>query len=85
MRGVLAEVDSSSELNSAVLLLVSDAASDAVRAGESVTISGKSDPDGSCEFVLYGSGYTNPLMAEPPAGLSVEIDETGLTIGVNQT
>lgn len=82
VRGLLANIDSSSEVNAAVMLLVSDAASDAVRAGESVTISGKND-DGECEFVVYGSGFTNPLIADAPQGLNVDIDETGLTISVS--
>lgn len=83
VRGLLANVDASSEVNAAVMLLVSDAASDAVRAGESVTISGKNDDDGQCEFVVYGSGFTNPLLSDPPEGLDVGIDDTGLTIAVS--
>ncbi len=83
MRGLLANLDTSSELNAAVMLLVSDAASDVVRAGESVTISGKNEEGGACEFVVYGSGFTNPLIADLPDGLKVEIDGTGLTIAIS--
>lgn len=82
VRGLLANLESSSEVNAAVMLLVSDAASDAVRAGESVTISGKTE-EGECEFVVYGSGFNNPLIVDPPTGLRVDIDETGLTISVS--
>lgn len=71
----------SDDARTAVILMVSDAASDSVRSGHPVTVRG-SHVDTGCRLVVEGAELAPPVVTAMPAGLTVESGGTALTIEI---
>jgi len=80
-RGLIEFLDISEDARTAVVLLVSDAASDSVRSGHPITMSGERVDDG-CRLTIEGTGLADSMVENVPEGLTVDLDGGVLTIGI---
>ena len=80
-RGVIERLEISDDARTAVILMVSDATSDSVRSGHSVTVTGTHVEDG-CLLTVEGSELAPPTVTSMPDGLTVESDQTTLEIRI---
>lgn len=71
----------SDDARTAVILMVSDATSDSVRSGHSVTVTGTHIEKG-CLLTVEGAELAPPTVASMPDGLSVESDPSMLEIRI---
>lgn len=71
----------SEDARTAVILMVSDAASDSVRSGHSVTVTGIHVENG-CLLTVEGSELAPPTVAKMPEGLTVESERSLLEIRI---
>lgn len=83
-RGLIERIDISDDAKTAVVLMVSDAASDSVRSGHSITLSGVDSGDG-CLLTVEGAEIAEPTVAHMPEGLEVDLADGILTIGIGTT
>lgn len=83
-RGVIAELEISEDARTAVVLMVSDAASDSVRSGHEVTVTGTHVENG-CVLTVEGSELAPPTVTAMPDGLAVVSDERLLEIRIEPT
>lgn len=81
-RGVIEHISASDDAKTAVVLMVSDAATDSVRSGHSVTISASQAEDG-CRLTVEGAHLALPTVTAMPHGLSVDAGEDVLTITID--
>jgi hypothetical protein len=80
-RGIIDGLGVSDDAKTAVVLMVSDAASDSVRAGNSVTIRGM-HVDGGCRLIVEGTELAPPVVTTMPQGLTVAADDSVIEIGI---
>lgn len=80
---MIEDFEISDDARTAVILMVSDAATDSVRSGHSVTITGAHVADG-CVLTVQGSELAPPAVKSMPAGLTVESDESLLEIRIGR-
>jgi hypothetical protein len=80
-RGVIEEIETSDDAKTAIILMVSDAATDSVRSGHSITITAEQTDDGY-RIVLEGSELAPPVVTAMPKGLTVEAGDHVLTIRI---
>ncbi len=71
----------SDDARTAVILMVSDATSDSVRSGHSVTVTGSHIENG-CLLTVEGAELAPPTVASMPDGLRVESDPSLLEIRI---
>lgn len=83
-RGVIDELEMSDDARTAVILMVSDAASDTVRSGHSVTVTG-TEVENGCLLTVAGSELASPVVTSMPDGLTVESDPQVLSIRIDTT
>ena len=81
VRGIIDGLDISDDAKMAVVLMVSDAASDSVRSGHSVTVRGMHVDDG-CRLIVEGAELAPPVVTTMPHGLTVAADGSVLEIGI---
>lgn len=80
-RGLIERLDISDDAKTAVVLMVSDAASDSVRSGHPITLSGAESHDG-CRLTVEGAELAPPMVTSMPEGLEVHLANGVLTIGI---
>lgn len=80
---MIEDFEISDDARTAVILMVSDAATDSVRSGHSVTITGAHVADG-CVLIVQGSELAPPAVKSMPAGLTVESGESLLEIRIGR-
>ncbi len=80
-RGVIEDLTMSDDARTAVILMVSDATSDSVRSGSSVTVTGTQSENG-CLLTVEGSELAPPTVMAMPDGLSVESNQSLLEIRI---
>ncbi len=80
-RGVIEAIPASDDAKTAAVLMVSDAATDSVRSGHSVTISAEHAED-VCRLTVEGAQLALPSVTVMPPGLTVDAGEEVLTITI---
>lgn len=80
-RGLIEDLEISDDARTAVILMVSDATSDSVRSGHSVTVTGTHVDDG-CLLMVEGSELAPPTVSAMPDELVVESDQRTLEIRI---
>jgi hypothetical protein len=80
-RGVIEELEITEDARTAVILMVSDAASDSVRSGHPVTVTGTHVGSG-CLLTVEGSELAQPTVTSMPEGLTVASDQSLLEIRI---
>ena len=80
-RAVIEDLDLSDDARTAVVLMVSDAASDSVRSGHPVTVTGTHVENG-CLLTVEGSELASPVVTSMPEGLTVASNQGLLEIRI---
>jgi hypothetical protein len=81
IRGIIGDMPVSDDAKTAVVLMVSDAATDSVRSGHSITISAEQTED-TCRLIVEGAHLAPPMVISMPHGLTVDAGAEVLTITI---